>query len=50
MKAINKILTYIKYNKKIFINLILLIIVIIGIVFFLKNISNEKLNVNLTKN
>lgn len=38
MKAINRILTYIKYNKKIFINLILLIIVIIGIVFFLKNI------------
>lgn len=38
MKTINRIITYIKYNKKIFINLILLIIVIIGIVVFLKNI------------
>ena len=33
MKLINKIVTYIKYNKQIFINLILLIIVIIGINF-----------------
>lgn len=37
MKLINKIVTYIKYNKQIFINLILLIIVIIGIVIFIKN-------------
>ncbi len=37
MKLINKIVTYIKYNKQIFINLILLIIVIIGIIIFIKN-------------
>lgn len=37
MKLINKIVTYIKYNKQVFINLILLIIVIIGIIIFIKN-------------